>query len=157
MVVILPEVSVVVVSCRRRCSVRVVAASSRTWWIVDTLDNIGVRDAHLALEAIRVPEEEAQDVAEVGDEPVGRLAFEKACPDLVEGFDRFGLEREVVESAPPEHWHLPGVFFVAGDLEDVEFCRGSKHHRDAEPRLFLQRLRRCLEDIVVERQQSVGV
>jgi hypothetical protein len=42
---------------------------------------VRVRDAHLALESVRIPEEQAEDGSEVGDEPVGRAALDEPAPN----------------------------------------------------------------------------
>jgi len=62
---------------------------------------VGVLHAHLRLQSIRVPEEEAEDVAEVGDEAIRRAASEQPPPDLVERFDGGRLQSEVVVRAQP--------------------------------------------------------
>ena len=52
----------------------------------------------------------------------------------------------------------PSVLLVAVDLEDVELRpRSELQHRHAEPRTVLERLRRDVEDLFVERRQSIGV
>ena len=51
---------------------------------------------------VRVPEEDAQHEAEVGDEVVRGAPGHQAGSDLLERLERGGLEREVVETAPAE-------------------------------------------------------
>src|SRR5437868_8727495 len=43
-------------------------------WIGDSGHPVGVRDAHLALETVGIPEEDAEDLAEVGHEQIGRAS-----------------------------------------------------------------------------------
>src|SRR5260221_9081753 len=84
---------------------------------------VRVRHAHLALEPVGIHEEEAQDRAEIRDEPVGSTLRDQALADLVEGFDRRGLQSDVVDPTASEHRRLPLRFGIAFDLEDVELVR----------------------------------
>jgi hypothetical protein len=60
---------------------------------------VGVRHAHLGLQPVGVTEEQAEGRAEVGDEAIGRTASDQAAAHLVEGLDRRGLQRQVIEPA----------------------------------------------------------
>jgi hypothetical protein len=62
---------------------------------------VGVLDAHLALEAVRVPEEDAEDGAEIGDEVITGAPGDEPVPDLVERVERRGLQPEMVDAARP--------------------------------------------------------
>ncbi len=46
--------------------------------------SVGIADADLGLQPVRITEEQAQDVAEVGHETIGRTTGEQPVPDLVE-------------------------------------------------------------------------
>jgi hypothetical protein len=62
-----------------------VAGGSGTGWIGPARHRIGIGDAHLALQAIRVTEEEAQDWSEVRDELVGGAAGHEPSTNRLEG------------------------------------------------------------------------
>jgi hypothetical protein len=81
---------------------------------------VRVLDADLTLESIGIPEEEAEHGTEIGDEVVGRLPGHQAFPNSFEGFERRGLEGQVVEAPSPEHRCLAIGLGVAVDLEHVE-------------------------------------
>lgn len=118
-----------------------------------TLLRVGVLHAHLRLQPVRVPEEQAEDVPEVGDESIGRLASQQPLPDLIERVDRRRLQCEMVESSSTEHRDLACMLRVAVHLEDVEFyVRSDPHERQLEAFTILQHLMRHLEDVTVERK-----
>src|SRR5215470_6162051 len=66
-------------------------------------DGVGVLNAHLTLEAVRVPEEDAEDGTEIGDEVITGAPGDQPVPDLVKSVERRGLQPEMVDAAPPEH------------------------------------------------------
>jgi hypothetical protein len=78
-----------------------VAGGSGTGWIGPARHRIGIGDAHLALQAIRVTEEEAQDWSEVRDELVGGAAGHEPSTNRLEGVERLRLECQVIETSPP--------------------------------------------------------
>jgi hypothetical protein len=88
---------------------------------------VGVYDAHFRFQPIGVAEEQAQDVAEVGHEPVGRSTSEKSSSDLVEGFERCRFQRQVIESPSTEHRHLALVLGVVRQLEHFSSTVGPTH------------------------------
>lgn len=61
-----------------------------------------------------------KDRPEIGHEPVGRAAGHEPVTDRLERLERSGVERQVVDSAPPEHRGLPLRFAVPVDLEHVQ-------------------------------------
>src|SRR6202044_1016521 len=83
-------------------------------------DGIGVLDADLALQAVRIAEEQTEHRPEVGDEVVGRGAGHEALADRLEILRRGGLGSQVIEPAAAEHRDLAVSFGVALYLEDVE-------------------------------------
>ena len=127
-------------------------------------NGVGVRHAHLALEAVGVAEEEAEDRAEVGDELVGRAPGDEPVADLLERLERRGLQRQVVEPAPPEHRRLAVGLGVADHLEHVELrVRADVDDRHAHLAGVLAGGQpvvsptSALEHLGVERVQPVGV
>jgi hypothetical protein len=126
--------------------------------IVHTRSGIGVRDAHLGLEPVRVSEEEAEDVAEVGDEAVGGAATDEPTPDLVERLEGGCFERQVVEATATEHRHLSLVLGVVGELEHVELSHWSDpQDGQLEAVPFLEHLVRRVEDPDVELDEALGI
>lgn len=120
---------------------RVVAQRWRAGRVVHTRLGVRVGDAHLGLQAIWVPEEQAQDVPEVGDEPIGGIAFEETIPDRGERIDGGRLQGKVIKAAPPEHGDLAQMLLVPGELEDVELgALADAHHRHPEALSLLQGL-----------------
>jgi hypothetical protein len=67
---------------------------------------VGVLDAHLTLQAVRVSEEDTEDGAEIGDEVIAGAAGDQPVPDLVERVERGGLQSEMVDAAPAEQRRL---------------------------------------------------
>src|SRR5215471_19641950 len=82
---------------------RGVSGGGRAGRVVHPGHGVGVLDAHLALQAVRVSEEDAEDGAEIGDEVIAGAPGDQPVPDLVERVDRRGLQSEMVDAAPPEH------------------------------------------------------
>lgn len=127
-------------------------------WVVHAFTRVGILNAHFCLESVRVPEEETENVAEVGHEPVRRAAGEQALADLVECSDGCGLEREMVEPTSPEHGRLALVLIVAGELEDVQLRRRpDPDERQPESIALLEDLVRGTEDALVELEEALGV
>src|SRR5207237_9421512 len=83
---------------KRRLLVAGCRCARRMWFGV-------VRDEqqHLALEPVRISEEDAVRAAEVGDEPVTGSARHQPAADLDERIAIGGLEPAVVDGTVPEH------------------------------------------------------
>ena len=73
---------------------------------------VGVLNAHLTLEAVRVSEEDAEDRTEIGDEVIAGALGNQPVPDLVERLDRRGLQSEMVYRPRPNIgvWRSASVF-----------------------------------------------
>ncbi len=111
---------------------------------------VRVGDAHLGFQTIRVAEEQAEDVAEVRHEPVGRTTSQKPLADLVKRVDRRRFQRQMIEPPPTEHRHLALVLSVACELEHVQLRhRADPHDRQLEPLPLLEHLMVRAEDAAV--------
>ena len=73
-----------------------------------------VLHAHLGLQTVGVPEEEAEDGAEVGDEAVAGATGDQSRPDDVECLPRRGLEAWMIDAAAwseaSPHSEQPGEY-----------------------------------------------
>src|SRR5438270_2614689 len=99
-----------------------VAGGRRPRWVADARLRVGVGDAHLGFEPVGVAEEQAEDGAEVGDEPVGGALGDEAVANGVERVERRRLQAEVVDAPPAEERRLPLVLGVGIDLEQVDLA-----------------------------------
>src|ERR1022692_780133 len=61
---------------------------------------------HLALEAVRIAEEDAQRPAEVADCPVTRPGIDEPVPDRLECLLRRGRQPDVINAGPAPHRRL---------------------------------------------------
>ena len=123
-----------------------------------------IRHADLALEAVGVAEEDAQDLSEVGHEVVRRAAGHEPITNRLERLDRIRLQREVIDAATAEHRHLAIGFGVADHLEHVELGArpdmDDRHpHRAIVGRTRLWSVAEHLrvEHLLVEGLQPLGV
>ena len=101
----------------------VMAAGGCAGWVVDAWLGVGAGGADLAFESVGVTEPQAQDVAEVGDEPVAGPAGHQPVPHRVKGGQGGRLQPEMIKSTSVEHGGWPSRLVVPDDLEDVELRR----------------------------------
>src|SRR5512135_3751244 len=137
----------------------VVTGRGSSGWVVDARPCGRIRHAHLALQAIRIAEEETQGRTEVGDEPVATPPGYEALTDHVERVEGCRSQPEVVDPAAPEHRRLPLGLGVSVDLKDIELGgRPDVDERQAHPGgLDMIERDRRVEDLPVEHVQPVGV
>ena len=81
---------------------------------------IGILNAYLALEAIGIAPEEAEEWSEIGNEVVGGSSSHQSFANGFERFKGVGLQCEVVDASATKHGGLALVFGVSFDLKHID-------------------------------------